>query len=84
MAVQTYLVDCYPLFAASVTAANTVVRSLIGAFLPLAGRPLYTSLGLGWGNSVLGFIALAMVPLPFVFMKFGARLRTHPRFQVSF
>ncbi|KAJ9610534.1 hypothetical protein H2200_005311 [Cladophialophora chaetospira] len=84
MAVQTYLVDCYPLFAASVTAANTVVRSLTGAFLPLAGRPLYSSLGLGWGNSLLGFIALAMVPLPFVFMKYGARLRTHPRFQVSF
>ncbi|ETI26009.1 hypothetical protein G647_02786 [Cladophialophora carrionii CBS 160.54] len=84
LAVQTYLVDCYPLFAASVTAANTVVRSLTGAFLPLAGRPLYSSLGLGWGNSVLGFIALAMVPLPFVFMKFGARLRTHPRFQVNF
>ncbi|KIW23325.1 uncharacterized protein PV07_11533 [Cladophialophora immunda] len=84
MAVQTYLVDCYPLFAASVTAANTVVRSLTGAFLPLAGRPLYSGLGLGWGNSVLGFIALAMVPLPFVFMRYGARLRTHPRFQVSF
>jgi hypothetical protein len=84
LAVQTYLVDCYPLFAASVTAANTVVRSLVGAFLPLAGRPLYQSLGLGWGNSVLGFIALAMVPLPFVFIKYGARLRTHPRFQVNF
>ncbi|KIW92148.1 uncharacterized protein Z519_07132 [Cladophialophora bantiana CBS 173.52] len=84
MAVQTYLVDCYPLFAASVTAANTVVRSLTGALLPLAGRPLYSGLGLGWGNSVLGFIALAMVPLPFVFMRYGARLRTHPRFQVSF
>ncbi|KAK5464808.1 hypothetical protein LTS15_001371 [Exophiala xenobiotica] len=84
LAVQTYLVDCYPLYAASVTAANTVVRSLVGAFLPLAGRPLYSSLGLGWGNSVLAFIALAMVPLPFVFMRFGARLRTHPRFQVNF
>ncbi|KAJ9619098.1 hypothetical protein H2204_012809 [Knufia peltigerae] len=84
LAVQTYLVDCYPLYAASVTAANTVVRSLVGAFLPLAGRPLYSNLKLGWGNSVLAFIALAMVPLPFIFMRYGARLRTHPRFQVNF
>ncbi|KAH0848190.1 hypothetical protein AYO21_05322 [Fonsecaea monophora] len=84
MAVQTYLVDCYPLFAASVTAANTIIRSLVGAFLPLAGRPLYSSLGLGWGNSLLGFIALGMAPLPFFFMKYGAWLRTHPKFQVSF
>ncbi|KIX02972.1 uncharacterized protein Z518_06522 [Rhinocladiella mackenziei CBS 650.93] len=83
MAVQTYLVDCYPIYAASVTAANTVVRSLVGAFLPLAGRPLYSDLGLGWGNSLLAFIALAMVPLPLIFMRYGAWLRTHPRFQVS-
>lgn len=68
---------------ASVTAANTVVRSLVGAFLPLAGRPLYSDLGLGWGNAVLAFIALVMVPLPFVFLKYGAWLRTHPRFQVK-
>jgi hypothetical protein len=25
---------------------------------------MYKSLGLGWGNSILGFIALAMVPIP--------------------
>ncbi|KAL6247858.1 hypothetical protein RBB50_005206 [Rhinocladiella similis] len=82
-AIQMYLIDCYPLYVASVTAANTVVRSLVGAFLPLAGRPLYSDLGLGWGNAVLAFIALVMVPLPFVFLKYGAWLRTHPRFQVK-
>ncbi|EXJ56094.1 hypothetical protein A1O7_09025 [Cladophialophora yegresii CBS 114405] len=82
-AVQMYLIDCYPLYVASVTAANTVIRSLVGAFLPLAGKPLYTDLGLGWGNTVLAFIALAMVPLPFVFLRYGAWLRTHPRFQIK-
>ncbi|KAJ9635580.1 hypothetical protein H2204_005754 [Knufia peltigerae] len=82
-AIQMYLIDCYPLYVASVTASNTVVRSLVGAFLPLAGRPLYDRLGLAWGNAVLAFIALAMVPLPFIFLKYGAWLRTHPRFQVK-
>lgn len=84
LSVQTYLVDCYPRFAASVTAANTILRSLVGAFLPLAGQPLYKDLGLGWGNSVLAFVALAMVPLPLLFLKYGAWLRTNPKFKVEF
>ncbi|KAF2220363.1 major facilitator superfamily domain-containing protein [Elsinoe ampelina] len=82
IAVQTYLVDCYPLYAASVTSTHTVVRSLLGAFLPLAGRPLYRDLGLGWGNSLLGFVAVAMIPVPLVLLKYGGRVRE--KFQVKF
>lgn len=60
-----YLVDAFTIFAASSLAANTVVRSVAGAVLPLAGLSMYDALGLGWGNSLLGFIALALAPLPF-------------------
>ncbi|GAW20122.1 hypothetical protein ANO14919_096180 [Xylariales sp. No.14919] len=74
---QLYLVDAFGAeSAASALAVNTVLRSLFGAFLPLAGPPLYTSLGLGWGNGLLGFIGLAFVPVPFLFYKYGERLRT--------
>lgn len=73
--ISTYIVDSYPVYAASATAANVIIRSIVGALLPLAGPPLYSSLGLGWGNSLLGFICIMMIPLPFVFYKFGARLR---------
>ncbi|KAL4925700.1 MFS transporter [Aspergillus undulatus] len=82
MAANTYLVDSYLLHAASVTAANTALRSLAGAVLPLAGPAMYDALGLGWGNSLLAFIALAMCACPVLFWKFGERIRTHPRFQV--
>ena len=37
MPISTYLIDCYQLYAASALAANTVLRSLMGALLPLAG-----------------------------------------------
>ena len=63
MTIQTYMVDAFTKYAASAIAANTVLRSTVGAFLPLAGPPLYAALGLGWGNSLLGFIAVAMVPV---------------------
>lgn len=37
MAVSTYLIDVFTIYAASAMAANTVFRSLAGALLPLAG-----------------------------------------------
>lgn len=81
MPIQTYLVDAYAEHAASAIAANTVLRSLCGAFLPLAGPSMYDALGLGWGNSLLGFIALICAPVSVIFYKYGERIRKHPRFQ---
>jgi MFS family permease len=83
MPVQLYLVETYTIYAASAIATNTVLRSLLGAVLPLAGQKLYKSLGYGWGNSLLGFIAVAFIPVTFVLLKFGARIRTSPRFQLK-
>jgi hypothetical protein len=75
MPVQNYLLDAYPTQAASVTAALTVMRSLLGALLPLGGLQMYNALGLGWGNSLLAFIALGLVPIPVMFFLFGERIR---------
>lgn len=74
---QIYLVDAYGAnLAASALAANLLIRCPFGAFLDLAAEPLYDKLGLGWGNSVLGFICLAFVPVPWFFYRYGERLRT--------
>jgi len=74
--VQNYLVDAYTQYAASAVAAATILRSLLGALLPLAGQPMYDKLGVGWGNSLLAFIALAFSPVPWFFWKYGERIRT--------
>jgi hypothetical protein len=84
MPISAYLVDAFTDHSASALAANTVLRSLFGALLPLAGPPMYKALGLGWGNSVLGFIALAMAPIPVLFWKYGERIRESKRFAVEF
>jgi MFS family permease len=83
MTIQTYLVDAFTIHAASAIAANTVLRSVFGAVLPLAGLDMYDALGLGWGNSILGFIALAFIPIPVLFRLYGERIRTNPKFQVQ-
>lgn len=73
--IQTYLIDCYTGYAASAVAILTASRSLLGALLPLAGGPMYQKLGLGWGNSLLGFIGLACIPIPIFFTKYGKTIR---------
>jgi hypothetical protein len=83
MPANTYLVDVFTVHAASAMAANTVLRSVVAAVLPLAGETMYKKLGYGWGTSVLGFISMTMIPIPFLFLKYGERLRTHPKFQVK-
>lgn len=48
MAIQNYLLDTYPIYVASVTAAVTVLRSVLAASLPLGALEMYDALGLGW------------------------------------
>lgn len=74
--VRSYLVDAFGIYSASAIAGSAVLRNLGGTFVPLAGPPLYDRLGLGWGNSVLGFIALAFIPAPLLLMKYGKTLRS--------
>lgn len=54
---------------ASVFAGNTFFRSSFGGALPLAAPAMLSSLGLGWASSVLGFISVAMLPLPFILAR---------------
>lgn len=79
---QSYLTDAFELFAASALAANTIVRSLLGAVLPLCAPALYGRLGYGWGNSLLGFIVLAFVPATALFIRFGEKMRLDARFHI--
>ncbi|KAH3918560.1 hypothetical protein HBI56_135120 [Parastagonospora nodorum] len=72
---QTYMIDCFPQFAASAIAGMTALRCLFGALLPLAGPKMYESLGLGWGNSMLGFLAIAFIPVPALLFKYGKTIR---------
>lgn len=44
---QVYIIDVYNSYSASALAAVTVVRSIIAAFLPLAGPALFEDVGLG-------------------------------------
>ncbi|KAL1296592.1 hypothetical protein AAFC00_000087 [Neodothiora populina] len=70
-----FLVDTYQLYAASAVSANTFLRSLIAGGLPLAARPMFHNLGVGPAMSILGGIAVLALPVPFLFIRYGLRLR---------
>lgn len=83
MPAQLYLVDFFGSdHAASALGANNLLRFLSSTFLPLAGPPMYEALGLGWGNSLLGFLALAFSLVPIFLYRFGERLRSRSQLPV--
>ena len=82
MCVNTYLIDAFELYAASAMAANTVLRSIFGGLFPLFGLQMYNTLGLGWGNSLLGFLGLALCPIPWIFYHYGERIRVNTKLKL--
>jgi len=75
LSIMNYLIDSYTIFAASVLAANSVLRSCFGAAFPLFTTQMYGTLGIHWASSIPAFLALACVPFPFLFYKYGEQVR---------
>ncbi|KAI0686159.1 MFS polyamine transporter [Earliella scabrosa] len=75
-AIQTYFIDAFPLYAASALAAGNVLRSLAGFGFPLFAPAMYDALGYGKGDTILASVAIAIgIPAPFLFWKYGERIR---------
>jgi len=72
---SNYLVHSYNIYAASALAGNAVLRSIMGATLPLAGPALYSALGPHWAGTLLGLIEVACIPIPVIFYLYGGRIR---------
>jgi DHA1 family multidrug resistance protein-like MFS transporter len=66
--------------AASVFAANTIIRSAVGAAFPLFAKQMFQNLGVQWAGTLLGCLALIMVPIPLAFIKIGPILRKKSKF----
>jgi len=75
-----FIVDTYLMYSASALAANSILRSAAGAAFPLFTNQMFHNLGIQWGATLLGCISLLLAPLPFVFYRYGAWIRTKSRF----
>ncbi|CEN59949.1 hypothetical protein ASPCAL02390 [Aspergillus calidoustus] len=75
-----YLTDTYLIFTASAVAGNTVCRAACGAVAPLFTRSMFVAMGVGPGGSVVAGTALLLAPVPFIFYRYGARIRARSKF----
>lgn len=80
LSIMNYLIDSYTIYAASVLAANSVLRSLFGAAFPLFTTHMYMNLGIHWASSMPAFLALLCVPFPFLFYRYGSAIRKRCKF----
>jgi hypothetical protein len=47
----------------------------------LVTKLVYHKLGVAWASSLLGFLSLLMLPIPFVFFKYGPRIRQKSHYE---
>lgn len=80
MALNNYLADAYKTFSASAMAAVSCSRSLGAAVLPFAAAPMYRVMGVHWATSLLGFLSVGMILIPFAFIRYGERIRQESKF----
>ncbi|KAJ9297780.1 hypothetical protein DTO271G3_4001 [Paecilomyces variotii] len=80
-----YLTDVYgPLNGASAMAANGIVRYMLGGSFPLFTVQMYEKLGIDWATSLLAFVSLALLPVPWLFFRYGSLIRKKSGYDVAY
>ncbi len=79
-----YIMNSYcSLHGASALSANSLLRYAFGGAFPLFTVQMFSNLGIGWASSLLGFVSVALVPVPGVLFKYGGRIRAHSQYIVD-
>ncbi|KAI8931089.1 hypothetical protein NX059_012100 [Plenodomus lindquistii] len=80
LSLLNYIVDAYLMFAASAIAANTFMRSIFGGVFPLFATFMFEGMGVQWASTLLGCVAVVLVPMPVIFYKYGRGIRAKSKF----
>ncbi|SSD61215.1 probable Polyamine transporter 1 [Saccharomycodes ludwigii] len=75
-----YIIDSYLFLAASAIAGNTFMRSCFGAAFPLFAGFMFRNMGTNWAGLLLGLFAAALAPVPFLFYRYGKKLRQKSKY----
>lgn len=69
---RNVLGGCAPLFVLPLVLYHSGDSS---TWMVLTARRMYERMGIGWATSLLGFICLAMLTIPFAFYQYGPSIR---------
>ena len=78
-----YLVDTFTRYSASAVAANMFLRAMFAGAFPLFVGPMYHNIGVDWGNTIFGCFAVILIPVPFLFSKWGRSIRANGEWSKS-
>ncbi|KAJ5161151.1 hypothetical protein N7492_006543 [Penicillium capsulatum] len=78
-----YVIDSYSIYAASALGFMTVSRYFAAGGMTIVGIPFYQNMGVHWTLTILGCISAIMVPVPYVFYRFGPVIRQWSRYAVA-
>lgn len=82
-AVFTYTTHAYRPVAASAMAANSFCRSSWAAAFPLFAKQMYDGMTPQGASAFLAGLNVLMIPVPFVFYRYGKRIRAKSQFTLS-
>lgn len=83
LGIFNYTIDAYLAVAASALSAITVVRSLFGAAFPLFATQMFEALNPRWASTLLGCLAILLVPIPVVLQRYGHIIRARSKYAPS-
>lgn len=78
-----YIIDSYGDHAAIGLASITIVRYLVAGGMAMAARPMYEGIGTHWTMTLLGCIAVILLPAPLLFWRYGRKLRSRSPYAKS-
>lgn len=75
-----FILDSYLAYSASAMASNAFLRAIFAFAFPLFGVQMLHNMGVNWAGLLLGLIGVILIPVPFLFFKYGKFLRSKSRY----
>lgn len=81
---SSYIIEVYgPKYSASANAASSMVRYAMAGVVPLFVLPMYNALKVDWATSLLGFATVFLMPIPWIFSRWGPALRRRCKYEME-
>lgn len=78
-----YIIDAYETFAASALASVTLIRYVGAGGMVVVSLPMYRNLGVHWTLTIFGGISVLLVPVPYIFYRYGHRIRAKSKYAIA-
>ncbi|KAH3677045.1 hypothetical protein WICMUC_001951 [Wickerhamomyces mucosus] len=75
-----YIIDSYLIFAASALAGNSFLRAIFACCFPLFSNQMFHNLGTNWAGLLLACVGFVLIPVPFLFLRYGKSIRAKSKY----